>query len=158
MFIYCYFCFQVSLPPSGAFGQGGSVSWNWKIHGNTDDRWGNICVPCFLRSSSSSQWWCVPPVHFFFFFLMQALCINSQFSRSSQISKVMEHFTAWNAAQSFSDNGLAISQPFFGLGLELLCGDGWDGDGDCWKNLFSKWLNRGLISLSSGFPRCRLQS
>lgn len=30
----------------------------------------------------------------FFGFFVQALCINSQFSRSSQFSEVTEHFTA----------------------------------------------------------------
>lgn len=53
---------------------------------------------------------------------LQALCINSQSSRTQQIPEVMEHFSAWNSAQSFYDMLLAISQPScppFCLGFRL---------------------------------------
>lgn len=54
---------------------------------------------------------------------LQALCINSQSSRTRAIPEVMEHFSAWSAAQSFPDRLLAISQPLmssFCLGFRLL--------------------------------------
>lgn len=107
------FYFQVSLHSSGAVGQGAAVSWNREIHGNADDRWGDKCVSCFLRS-------CMVPSTSPLFSFMEALCINSQFSRNSQISDVKEHFTAWNATWSFYCSRLAISQPIFSLGLEPL--------------------------------------
>lgn len=50
-------------------------------------------------------------------------CINSQPSRTRAIPEVMEHFSAWSAAQSFPDKLLAISQPLmssFCLGFRLL--------------------------------------
>lgn len=65
---------------------------------------------------SSSE--CQPDVDF-----LQALCINSQSSRTRAIPEVMEHFSAWSAAQSFPDKLLAISQPLmssFCLGFRLL--------------------------------------
>lgn len=75
-----------------------------------------ISVPNVLKTEIFFS--CQPDVDF-----LQALCINSQLSRTRAIPEVMEHFSAWSAARSFPDKLLAISQPLmssFCLGFRLL--------------------------------------